>query len=124
MRRIQFCPETPLTDTAGEPVLMPNGEQAKVGTLDFVASRLADQAFAASMDRILLAVDVKLAIAAAREKHLDALVLDDAAWEVLVISTKTPAAAYNPAIAMCLVPHMQAIVNAPKYDGTAAEPAP
>lgn len=123
MRRIPLC-ETPLVDTDDNPVVMPDGSPAKLGTLDFIASRLADQAFASSMDRVMLAVDIKLALAAAREKKLDALLLDDASYEVLVIATKTPGTPYNPAIAMCLMPHMKAITEAPKYDGTAAEPAP
>lgn len=110
MKYIEIPAEVALVAVTGEKVVNNTGDQLKVSFKEFVLGRLTEKSFGAGMDSVLSAVKIRDLV----EEANGTLELEDSDWNRLRVAVKQ--GTYDPRLAYCLIPHMEAVEKASSED--------
>lgn len=110
MKYIKKLNPVTLTNLQNTPFEDENGAPITMTIQSFILQRLIDSKFGTGMEGLLSATQIKTAV----EESGDYIELETKDWELLSNVVRQPSSdqQYNPNIAHCLVPIIQAILNA------------
>ena len=111
MKYMQILDDIEIKDISDKKVVDEDGNSVMFSFRSFIIGRLSDQKFAANMDMVMSAFQIKEALDSVENGMLG---LETSDWNnlVSVVRNPSPQTAYNPLYAINLVPFMREIVNA------------
>ena len=111
MKYMEMLEDIEIIDINDNKIVNENGDAVTIGFKAFIVGRLTDPKFAADMNMVMSAFQIKEALNNAKNGTLE---LETSDWEnlVSVVRNPSPQAGYNPLYAINLVPFMREIVNA------------
>lgn len=111
MRYMKEVPTVTMKDINDNEIKDENGDPVEITFKGFILQRLVDSQFAANMDMIMSAFQIKTALNGHKSGQI---ALETTDWEKLVEAVRNPAAGsqYHPLLAINLVPFMREIVDA------------
>ena len=103
-----------LTNLFDVPYTDENGEEIMLDMHSFLLQRLVDSRFGSSVENLIISSQLKKAIDKSKNEGSEYIELETNDWNTLVEVVKVPSQGnqYNTHIAHCLVPFIQAVLNA------------
>lgn len=111
MRYLTILEPIGLSDIRDEPIMGPTG-QVFMTHVDFLRDRLLDQIFGQNTDTLAAAMRIKSIL---KTVHVgDVMAIESSDWDILLRAVRTPSNAYNPMIALNILPFIDSVAKAPE----------